>query len=130
AVVRRPSPRGTVVASTQPIRFSLLSMLVILTWMGIISGLSRSFGPYGFGIGLYICAASWFAISFTETPSFRPLNNKPWTFAVTLPAFVGCAWLHGLVMRGVQSKCISRRIAPRVPIPVVVQPTGNAMQSR
>lgn len=111
-----------------PIRFSLCSLLVVLTWMGIILGLWRSLGAHGFGLALYICAGSWCAISFTKRPSFRPLNNKPLTIAETLTVFVVCALLHSLAMPAVMSTSHPRRIAPTTTIPVN-QPTGNALQS-
>jgi hypothetical protein len=79
-------------------RFTLGSLLVVVASIGVVVGLARAFGPHGLGLGLYLCAATWYAISFTTWSSFRPLNSRPWTKAEALAVFVACGWAHLLAL--------------------------------
>jgi hypothetical protein len=107
----------------RPIRFSLCTMLIVVTWTAIALGLWNSHGPHGFCIGLYLAAGSWYAISFTRNPMFRPLSNKRLTIPEILTVFAVCGTLHGLTLPAVQSQCGRRAVpaplvAPAAAIPV------------
>lgn len=79
-------------------RLPLGSWLVLSAGLGIVVALARAFGPHGFGLGLFIYASLWCAISFTTSTWFHPLNTRPWTSAQALTVFAVCGWVYVMVI--------------------------------
>ena len=100
---------------TESNQFSLCTLLIIVTWIALALGFWVTFGPHGFAVGMYIAAGSWWALSFTRKPTFRPLSNRRLKSSEVLTLLAICFVLHCLAMPAVQSNCQGRRRPPATP---------------
>jgi hypothetical protein len=116
--------------NSQPFRFSLGAVLVVITWLGIVLGLGHSLGAHGFGIGFFICAASWYAISFTRTPMFQPLNRERWSVIDIVVMLAVWALLHAMALPAVTSGPHPRRRGPAPTVPAAPQPESEPEKVR
>ena len=110
------------------IQFSLCTVLIVMTWVAVVLGFRNWLGPHGLGLGLYLVVGSWYAISLTKTPAFRPLNNERLSVADVLTLLAICGVFHALALPAVTSPCHTRpAVAPPLP-PNLAQPSTDPVQ--
>ena len=104
-------------------------LMVFTAAIALVLGLRSMFGIHGFGAGLYLVAACWCFISWTNATSLRPFSCRPMNPVEVCTVFVLCGLMHGLMVPAVTSIPRPRRLVPvgviqgPVQIPSSVAPT-------
>ena len=114
------------------IRFSLLTLLLAITFAGVTLGLGRILGVHGFILPLDLLVLGWAAASLWGSERRLPSRFRRLTFAETVVLLLLCFELHGLALPAVQSGPHPRRNAPAaVPpaLPTLPVPTDSGSEA-
>lgn len=79
---------------SNPRQFTLFALLLAVTAVGVIAGLTRSLGLTGFLLGIDATAAVFCFVSFSRKSCFRPFNIRPWRLEEIVVVVGVCIFLH------------------------------------